>query len=308
MKAIKILTASLLFFTVRVSFAQWSLGGTLGVSNYVGDIAPKTSAFSFEMHSTRYSLGFNVSKKFTPRLSGRADLSYIRIMGSDFESADPNDAESRGRYIRNLHFRNDILELSLKCVFDLIPSTDNSKIVPYLMAGVSGFYHNPKAKGYDPDKNYDLRWIALQPLQTEGIKYSKLQFSIPVGIGVKYNITSSFSLGVELLYRNTFTDYLDDISADRYADLSGKSYLTRYFANRTASGYDLVSESERPLAPGTNVVTYQYQDGTKYAAIGGYHAGEGGERRGDPSKKDQFFTGGITLSWVLGSEGEARYR
>lgn len=287
---------------------EWSLGGTLGVANYLGDLSPKNSAFSFNVDFTRTSFSFFAVKRVSDRFSVRAELGYSRIAGSDFDSADTTDAESLARYLRNLHFRNDLIEFSGKAVFDLIPASQNPKVVPYLMAGVSVFYSNPKALGFDPNKNYVERWVALQPLQTEGVEYSKIQLGIPLGIGVKYNVSNLFSIGLEFCYRQTFTDYLDDVSSDKYADLSGKSYLTRYFANRSSDLYNFYSDAQRPIPSGFEVVNYVYEDGTPYKAIGGFHAGEGGERRGDPSKKDQFFTGGITLSWVLGNEGEARYR
>ena len=59
----------------------------------------------------------------------------------------------------------------------------------------------------------------LQPLKTEGQKkpYSLNQIVIPLGIGVKMNITHHLSLSIEYGIRKTFTDFLDDVSG-LYAD------------------------------------------------------------------------------------------
>jgi hypothetical protein len=52
--------------------------------------------------------------KYAPRVTWVTTLTYIsNLNGDDFESADPEDEIAKYRYIRNLQFRNSILEFSL---------------------------------------------------------------------------------------------------------------------------------------------------------------------------------------------------
>ena len=61
----------------------------------------------------------------------------------------------------------------------------------------------------------------LQPLHTEGQgfpeypdrkPYKLTQLNIPMGFGVKYFVNDKVNLGLEILHRKTFTDYIDDVS------------------------------------------------------------------------------------------------
>ena len=125
-----------------------------------------------------------------------------------------------------MNFRNDIAEASAVMIVDLIENRNNylkrPDFVPYLFAGVAGFYHNPQGK--DQNGNY----VPLQPLQTEGKDYSKVSFAIPFGAGVRYRINRNLDASFEIGLRKTFTGYLDDVSSN-YADLSGKSAQSQYF-------------------------------------------------------------------------------
>jgi len=125
-----------------------------------------------------------------------------------------------------MNFRNDIAEASAVMIVDLIENRNNylkrPDFVPYLFAGLAGFYHSPKGK--DQNGNY----VDLQPLQTEGKDYSKVSFAIPFGAGVRYRINRNLDASFEIGLRKTFTGYLDDVS-NNYADLSGKSAQSQYF-------------------------------------------------------------------------------
>src|SRR5687768_415955 len=125
-----------------------SVGFSLNAMNYFGDVTPVTNFTSLRLGATRVGAAVSVTRRFYPRLSGRFGLSYGRISGDDNLAADPNDPNARFRYNRNMSFRNDILEASGVAIFDLIENRNNylkrPDFVPYVFAGVAGFYHNPK--------------------------------------------------------------------------------------------------------------------------------------------------------------------
>jgi hypothetical protein len=112
----------------------------------------------------------------------------------------------------------------------------------YGFAGITGYYHSPKAKD---DRG---KWTRLRPLHTEGIRYSAFQVAIPLGIGVRYKLSLQWDLEVDLTYMFTFTDYLDDVSKSYPDPSSLGSDKSRMFSNRSADSLDALSGSQRDLA------------------------------------------------------------
>ncbi|GAA4378144.1 DUF6089 family protein [Hymenobacter koreensis] len=286
MKKFLTLTLSLVLALVLVSsqasaqqFSKRKQYNTVGVSlnamNYFGDITPKPSIASFRFAATRPNIGLTFMHRFAPRISVRGSLSYGRITGDDAKAADDTDPEARYRFNRNMNFRNDIVEGAVVGVFDLIENRNNylkrPDFVPYVFAGVAAFHHNPK--GLDQNGNY----IALQPLGTEGQRatgdqYGLWQFSLPFGGGVRYKLNKSFDLGLEIGWRKTFTDYLDDVS-------------TNYVANRN------------DLTPGA--AQYFGYDITK--GIDGTYstANQAGGQRGKSNEDDWYIVTGLSVNYIL---------
>lgn len=221
-----------------------SIGVSLNAMNYFGDLNPATNFASFHVGDTRPNLGLSITHRFFPRISGRFALAYGRVTADDNTNADKDDTNARFRYTRNANFRNDIAEASAVLIVDLIENRNDYRkrpdFVPYLFGGVAGFYHNPKAKG--PDGEYR----ELQSLKTEGVDYSKFQFSLPFGAGVRYRINRNLDASFEIGIRKTFTGYLDDVSGN-YADLSTRAAddPARYFGGFSggAAGKGITSNS-----------------------------------------------------------------
>ncbi|SNC77429.1 Outer membrane protein beta-barrel domain-containing protein [Hymenobacter gelipurpurascens] len=259
-------------FTKRKQYN--SVGVSLNAMNYFGDITPKPSIPSFRAGATRPNLGLTFTHRFAPRISGRAALSYGRITGDDSKAADQNDSDAKYRFNRNMNFRNDILELSAVGIFDLIENRNNylkrPDFVPYLFGGVGVIHHNPK--GLNEAGNY----VALQPLKTEGQSsgYSLTQFVIPFGAGARYKLNRNFDLGLELGFRKTFTDYLDDVSGN-YADPSKLSSTDALYFGST-------------ITKGTAIVPGTYDEFQ-----------QPGQMRGKSNEKDWYTTLGISVNYIL---------
>ncbi|UOQ75748.1 DUF6089 family protein [Hymenobacter sp. 5516J-16] len=249
-----------------------SVGLTVTGMNYFGDITPKPSIPSFRPGATRLNAGLTFTRRFAPRISGRASLTYGRISGDDSKAADQNDADAKFRFNRNMNFRNGILEFAAVGMFDLIENRNNyikrPDFVPYVFGGIGVMRHNPK--GLDAEGNY----VALQALRTEGQSegYSLTQFVIPFGAGARYKLNKQFDIGLELGFRKTFTDYLDDVSGNYVANRDAlSSPAAKYF------GWDITKE-----VPGTYTEAVQ-----------------GGEMRGKSSEKDWYTTLGVSVNYIL---------
>jgi hypothetical protein len=125
------------------------------------------------------------------------------------------------------------------------PSDIFHKLRPYGMIGVGVFHFDPM--GTDP---FNGQWVKLSTLHTEGQgfpeypdrkEYKLTQLNIPMGVGVKYFLSESVNLGLEIIHRKTFTDYIDDVSTTyidpalfyTYLPLQ-QAQLAERMANKTA--------------------------------------------------------------------------
>ncbi|MFC6996824.1 DUF6089 family protein [Rufibacter roseus] len=270
-----------------------SVGVSLNAMNYFGDVTPEADFTSLRLQSTRPSVSVHFTRKLTPRFFARGTFTWGRITGDDSKSASPNEAENEPRYKRNLSFRNDIKELSLIGIVDLFENRRTylrrPDFTPYAFAGIAVMHHNPKA--YYDGGAIASGWYELQPLGTEGQyaenregypdPYSRVQFVIPFGLGVKYRIDRRWDIGFEVTWRKTFTDYLDDVSTN--------------YANKG----DLRSEEAKVLSD-RSAETGQYEVVTGpngFPHVPGY--GLKGDQRGDATDKDWYITTGVTLSYIL---------
>lgn len=185
------------FYAVR---RERSIIGSIGtgVSSYYGDL--KDEKRSIDPKPT-----INAGLQFflTERIALRAELTWFQLTGDDSNSDDPY------RVKRNLSFTANNFELSATGAINLMPNGvrfyQRSVFNAYFFAGVGLLYSNPKAE-------LDGKKYALQPLQTEGVSYSRIQPVIPYGFGARVMLTPFFNLAIEGSYRTTFTDYLDDVS------------------------------------------------------------------------------------------------
>lgn len=224
-------------------YSYWSVGGSVGISNYLGEF-DQGSPFT----STWPAFGFNVAYHFDPRFHVRLGFTQGWASGNDADDSDPF------RQNRNLMFRTSISEFSGLFIYDLfsVPGLykKRPKWSPYVFTGLSVFAFNPKAqpdpawRDYleelqaanpgPPNDPYEVinfeqmfgsedEWIELKPLGTEGQyllddndeyadPYSLTQIAIPFGAGVRYSLTEKLDLRFEIGARLTFTDYLDDVS------------------------------------------------------------------------------------------------
>lgn len=174
-----------------------------GASRYFGELVNPG-----EIGKVRANINIGAEYFVTPRISARVDATWFQLSGSDALANDD-------RVLRNLSFFSNNIELDAMGSFQLFPNKSKFYQRPafnvYGFAGVGLLRFNPKTK-------YQGDVVALQPLQTEGVKYNRMQFVIPMGMGVKYRINPWLNFAVEGTYRETFTDYLDDISSRRYTD------------------------------------------------------------------------------------------
>jgi hypothetical protein len=206
------------FYAIR---RERSLIGYVGVgsANYFGELTnPKT------LGTVKYGLNAGIEHYFTNRISARAEVNWFQISGDDANAID-------SRILRKLSFVSNNIEGNVVGTVNLLPNGrrfyQRQAINFYVFGGIGFLYMNPKTE-------YNGELVALQPLQTEGVKYSKIQPVIPFGGGVKLKVGPFFNVTFEGGIRKTFTDYLDDISVREYPDPATlSSDLARALSNRS---------------------------------------------------------------------------
>ena len=228
-----------------------------GSSNYLGDLVPAAGLFSVAAQTMRWNVGLQYTRHLSKYFSGNIQVSYIRIAGDDNYFSSTGAFE--GNYLRNLHFRNDLKELSVSAVYEPMGNAENlSKrpiLSPYLYLGVAGFTHNPVARkdpSLVPGTPSLQAWQDLQTEDIEGVMYSLVNISIPFGFGFRYKIGAQMDLGFDFGYRVSLTDYLDDVSDNRPNVLTSTSiYFIRtgepFAANTLVNRIPLPTTSTAPI-------------------------------------------------------------
>lgn len=265
-----------------LSFGQYltDYGFSVGASNYLGDIGGgegtrRDFVMDMKFNATRWNLGGFYRYRISPKFGIKGTLNYIRLAGDDANTLNPP------RKARNLNFKNDMFELAAIGELYIYKVNDvggtgryTSDFNLYLFGGAGLFYSNPKGQTANGD------WVALQPLQTEGVAYSKFNFTIPAGVGFYYTINRKYRLGMEISWRTTFTDYIDDVS-DRFVNnYDGISNKTNQ-AQINNVNQDLPDEEKLKL---TNFIA--------------------GSKRGDPTHDDSYLTATVNFSWAIRSKSK----
>jgi hypothetical protein len=283
---------------------RWDFGVNLGASNYLGEIGGQEGTrrdfvFDMKLNRTQYVFGGFARYRVSPTLALNGGVNYARIRGNDFNSQNP------ARVARNLSFRNNILEFSLRGEITLFYDNDaggkgyyNPDFRDYAFGGVGVFHHNPRARYYGPLEEFNGELVELQPLKTEGIEYGNWQFTLPAGLGVYFTFLKRHRLGWELGYRTTFTDYLDDVSTV-YPDEDGLSTDNRQLAMEMSNRTDAESlANARELA---------IEFGLDVPNAGSFDVGE---KRGDATNNDGYLFTQFSYSYVLKGKSsfyKARY-
>jgi hypothetical protein len=256
------------------------VGGGFGGMNCLTDLGGSKSKGGLYINdinwkNTKASGSFYVGVMFrqTAGLRLEATFGAVEAYDSILKGATGN---ALFRYNRNLNFRSTISEIALIGeVHPLMFFERDFKlpVSPYFAAGLGYFSFNPQA-------NINGRYIDLQPLRTEGqgfkeypgrSVYHRSQVNVPVGVGLKYDISSLFNVRVEFMHRFLFTDYLDDVSTTFIDPALFQKYLSS-----TNAGYANALYSSGVAAPGAT--------------------------RGSPKVKDAYMTFSLKLALSLGRE------
>ena len=188
---------------------KYEAGINLGVFIYQGDLTPqragslKTPAIAFSIYGSRI-----INSSF----SLRTNLAVGKLKADESKYASP-----AYRRERNFMFKTPVIELSELFVWNVLGKNyDGPKagFAPFIMAGGGLSWLNIKRDWSRLNENYFITDTAFFTGLNADIahKLPKIIGIIPVGGGMRYAINDKLAVSGEVLYRFTFTDYLDGFS------------------------------------------------------------------------------------------------
>lgn len=279
--------------SITSSDGKFEIGLGLGPMLFLGDLGGGLGKGSYfikdvNLPVTKMQKGIFLSYYPQEWLGFRIAANHGVLEGADSLIKEKGGAETY-RYVRNLSFRSKLLEAY--AALEIYPTVFfeeyeglQGKVRPYGVIGLGLFKFQPQTEYTQP--NGVKRWVDLEPLQIEGQgmteypdrpRYKTTAMEIPMGVGVKWYVKENMYMGIEILHRKTFTDYVDDLSNDYIDPVLYDKYLT----------------------PENAVVAKTVQNrklGTGPANRGSTFVGE---QRGNVKNNDSFFSSILRFGWRL---------
>lgn len=268
------------------------LSAGIGMVNFLGELGGandigRSFLADFDFDAIRPNFQIGARFRWNRFLASKGFIQYGWITGNDAWTRD------QFRNDRNLYFRSHLLDFGSTLEFYFLPqlptkgrykrrglqARNGRPVLGYISTGFAGFWFDPTA--------VDAKGTAhsLQPLGTEGqfifptrSPYNRVQIAVPIGLGFQFRLTDDFSLDIEISYRKTFTDYIDDVSMTYVDRELFTSELGSYFSDR---GKYLTMDDEP---------THTQHETFKP-----------GDQRGNPQDNDAILYMNFSLTWKLGA-------
>lgn len=220
-------------FFVNAQINYWQGGLFIGATGFSGDINPQATPDISDI-----SLAFGISGKVdvAPKIGFKGSLNYVQLVG--------DDANYETRQARGFRFNTTIFELSGVAEWEPFGSNRyysdaggnlvmDKIISPYIYAGIGVGFAN-----LETDFS---RYEGSNPVIAQGILADRMQgsnqvaFLVPIGVGIKVDLSNTISVALDISGRLSFSDYLDGISESASPDaddtylLGGINLLYRFF-------------------------------------------------------------------------------
>ena len=280
---------------------KWEAGLNFGPSFFLGDLGGHAGKGTndlkdLNLNFTKLMKGAYITMYPNKWIGLKLAASLTYLEGSD-ATINTTGINELWRKQRNLDFRTNVEELNGSV--EIFPTMlfsgdreDEPRLRPYGLIGAGVFHFNPQGSITAPNGN--KTWYDLHPLRTEGEgmaeypyskPYSLNQINVLYGAGLKFYVSDRVNLGMEFLYRKTFTDYLDDVSK-KYID---PKYFAKYLSATDAS------------------IASQISDKTIGIIFPGMTRWPEGSQRGDNKNADTYFSVVFKVGFRLGPIYESSF-
>ena len=236
------------------------LGLFLGYGEHGSDIHSWGRHGAMLTENSAFAYGLNMKLNFKDNLGAR-----INFWGSEISGQDSNLTELAGHDERDFSFSSPIKELSLTLEYDILGKrrwknlsenssnistnkTFNRLISPYIFGGVGMSFTNPEV---------DFGGMTNQNITADIENTTTTNFQIPIGAGIRFDLSPLVYVSAEASSRIPLTDYLEGISSSANPDKNdsyqfiGMNIGFRIGARDDSDGDGIIdSEDNCPEIPG----------------------------------------------------------
>ena len=180
---------------------DWGLSG--GMAVYQGDLTPSLAG---SYRTAKPAFSFMVIRPLNASFGLRTLASFARLQGNDALYDQPEY-----RQHRNFNFTASVFEVSGQLVWHALP---HKKFTPYAFAGLGISFTRIRRDA----SGFNAEYFGSEPQVQEGLitdlnrKPPRVLPVLPMGLGIRYQISEKISLFAESSYRPTVSDYLDGFS------------------------------------------------------------------------------------------------
>lgn len=198
----RILVLFLGLFFINTAFAQINeIGVFVGGSNFVGDVGKETF-----IDPNSLALGGLYKWNRSTRHAWRFSVMHSTLKIDDAKS------NSSSRPERGLNIESTVTEFAAGLEFNFFEfdlHNLGTKITPYVHTGVGYFWYNTSYYIEDTKENKKKNGSSL---------------AIPMVLGIKFNLTQNFVLGIESAARYTLTDDIDANVPEEFGNLESNDW------------------------------------------------------------------------------------
>lgn len=194
------LTLLAVMFPMFMYAQKTQVGVFAGLANYQGDLVES----SFTLKESSFAFGALLKHDLSTKLAIRAGLNFGKIKGDD---ANFSDRENRG-----YSFESNIFDLSAGLEYTFLAKdrydaggSFQKTVSPFIYLGAGIINSNV---------SIDDNIVRTQ----EELDAGNLHFALPIGLGLKADLTERVTLAGEFSFRATFSDYLDGFSESANPD------------------------------------------------------------------------------------------
>lgn len=280
---------------IYVEPSGWSIGMNVGMSDLWGNVGTSSviSHYTNSKYFNQVAFMGGLFGRYTihPCLAIRLMMDYGKLYATDqwnydaAKTATSEGADAYQRLIRNQDAKDNVFESSFLFEFSPFRMNPESKAAHrrgqlYIAAGVCYFHYTP----YSTVANSNT-WVNTYNLDLEGQgwgkgyppQYKLWSYGIPLAIGYRWDVARHLNLGVEWMFRKTFTSYLDGVSGKYVGALAYQEHLS----------------------PAAAIIAQEVADKTIYGNYAQVFSQPAGNLRGNSAFKDCYSTIGITLYYKV---------
>jgi hypothetical protein len=289
---------------------RYEFFGGIGASGFLGDLGGADQIGTHYIRDINFSMtrpAFTFGGRYfiLKRLAVQSALSYAWIRADDRLTTEPF------RHNRNMQVLTPLAEWQCRIEYTVLTEKQGHRyniknvrgiignhVIVDIFGGGALFFFYPMGRDSRPGgtgKYYGLHSVGTEGENTTSLyptkhPYNLFSFSIPLGIQLKWVINRKWSVSWELGMRQTFTDYIDDVSK-AYVD---PSLVAQYNKNKNVDAALASYFADPSLGRANNI-----DPNAPGHPVPNKNTTLNGQQRGNNRNYDTYFLSFFTLNYKV---------